>query len=454
MSLHQSKLWPVHPQPFEDEVLSSWVSRIGSAADLSLTSFRKLCLPAKARQIDLDQVDDPEFFETLASGTGVSVEEVRRLGYASDEGRVYSRYAFHNPEWVAPRTLGDLSKRVPSIPYCPSCLAEDQEPYYRKSWRYAFYPVCPKHGLLTNDCPTCKRPYSYLHGVRFNTGRGGSESIGVCRFCGEHFSANPIQGLNERAQIEVIEIQGKIQDALNCGWFEIAGHTPVHVCMYLCGLRDLTNMFLHESYGEAARRWVTAEAGMSFIEKEWIQPPASIESLPAATRAWGILFASWLAEEWPSRFVSMVGALRTDGFRIRRPRTAQAAWLRHASVDNLFAKKVFPSKDEIDSARQALAKKRHWSPNQIELDHFMQTGMVPPIKPLIAPVPLEVKLNRERYDTPKKEDPPRRAPVRELYNYVVPANDLPESLCGLDDNCTALRPLVSWLRAKRATPNS
>jgi hypothetical protein len=69
MAFHQSAIWPIHPQPIEGEVLSSWVSRIGSAADLSLLQFRKLCLPKKRGQgVDLDQFDDSDFFEALASG--------------------------------------------------------------------------------------------------------------------------------------------------------------------------------------------------------------------------------------------------------------------------------------------------------------------------------------------------------------------------------------------------
>jgi hypothetical protein len=41
-------LWPIHPKPFRDEILSSWLSRIGNAFGLSLHNFGKASLPSLA----------------------------------------------------------------------------------------------------------------------------------------------------------------------------------------------------------------------------------------------------------------------------------------------------------------------------------------------------------------------------------------------------------------------
>jgi hypothetical protein len=48
----------------------------------------------------------------------------------------------------------DIFNRQPIFRFCPHCIAE--EPYIRKSWRYAFSYACPDHGcLLLERCTEC-----------------------------------------------------------------------------------------------------------------------------------------------------------------------------------------------------------------------------------------------------------------------------------------------------------
>lgn len=40
--------------------------------------------------------------------------------------------------------------------FCPTCLAEDAVPYFRKRWRIALNTVCTRHGtMLLDRCPAC-----------------------------------------------------------------------------------------------------------------------------------------------------------------------------------------------------------------------------------------------------------------------------------------------------------
>ncbi len=46
--------------------------------------------------------------------------------------------------------------------YCPACLEEDLDPYFRYSWHLPFVTVCPVHRLLLRDrCPHCHAPVNY-----------------------------------------------------------------------------------------------------------------------------------------------------------------------------------------------------------------------------------------------------------------------------------------------------
>ncbi|MDD5250600.1 MAG: TniQ family protein, partial [Rhodocyclaceae bacterium] len=204
----QTSLWPIHPKPFDGEILSSWLSRIGDGLGLSLYQFRKLCLPKTVGESsDIDQITNPDFFEALSRGAGITADQARRTGFVSDEGRVYSRLVFNNLEWIAPLSIMDKGRRRASLPFCPSCLATDKVPYYRKHWRYGFHPVCPEHGLLTNLCPECQQHYVYVGPDQTGGVNVPSGVIGVCRQCETRFRRTTIPGLEHSVLQLVTEIQ-------------------------------------------------------------------------------------------------------------------------------------------------------------------------------------------------------------------------------------------------------
>jgi len=40
--------------------------------------------------------------------------------------------------------------------FCPQCLAEDGQPYFRREWRLATTIACARHGIrLLDRCPDC-----------------------------------------------------------------------------------------------------------------------------------------------------------------------------------------------------------------------------------------------------------------------------------------------------------
>jgi len=81
--------------------------------------------------------------------------------------------------------------------YCPQCLLEDGDPYFRKEWRVAFITTCTRHQCMLRDrCMECGA------GVAFHRGDMGSpesqhrDSISDCYACGASLAAklaNPIE---------------------------------------------------------------------------------------------------------------------------------------------------------------------------------------------------------------------------------------------------------------------
>jgi hypothetical protein len=75
--------------------------------------------------------------------------------------------------------------------YCPKCLAEGQEPYFRRTWRVGYYTFCPEHLVMLHDaCPECGAPVA-LH--RRDIGKGIDESMALsnCHVCQYDYRAGP-----------------------------------------------------------------------------------------------------------------------------------------------------------------------------------------------------------------------------------------------------------------------
>lgn len=80
-------LWPIHPKPYPDELLSSWLMRIAIQLGLNLNHLCRLLLDGKkAPPREIDRVYSEILIKRLAEGTGQSQEVVRKATLVDDEG--------------------------------------------------------------------------------------------------------------------------------------------------------------------------------------------------------------------------------------------------------------------------------------------------------------------------------------------------------------------------------
>lgn len=458
----QASLWPVHPKPLDGEVLSSWLNRIAQGNGLTASQFRKLCLPKRPGQgADIDQIDDRGFFEALADGAGVSLDQAWQTGYASDEGRVFSGLTFNNLEWIAPPTIKGYMVRHHSLPFCPSCLAEDPVPYYRKHWRYAFNVVCPQHGLLTNHCPNCQQHYSYLVQEPGMVVHHSSGSMGICPNCNRRFQAKRSVMLSAEQHSQLTEIQNRIKTGLDSGWIDIPGQEHVHVCMYLRGLHDLAMIGMSRRHGAEVVDWISRQSGYSMPEWSNEVTAVSLESQPAVNRVSLLLVATWLAEEWPHRMTAMMTALNKTVSQVLPANTERPAWMNHPLIAELSRTQLGRSAEEVEAARQLLVRKQNWAPSKADLNRFMASGEVPLIRPLSTPNSPERneffseadKRGEARHKANSLAAKERKEKPRELY----PQIDIPKEqdvLVDLDDSTQTLNELAQMKRKRKSKPTS
>ena len=160
-----SKLWLYHPKPLPDELLSSWLVRIAHGHGMKLLTFCRVALGTTQdlwfRDIDR-QVPD-WFVRALSEHTGAGVRQIRRASLLDYKGVLYRRYHWSGHQyWLLPLNMVDTSYHHPGMQFCPLCLAEDKEPYFRRRWRVAFYTMCTRHQCMVHDrCPSCGAPVAF-----------------------------------------------------------------------------------------------------------------------------------------------------------------------------------------------------------------------------------------------------------------------------------------------------
>lgn len=145
------------PKPFSNELLSSWLTRMAIEHRRDLSSFISLFIRHNGHEIskiDIDFLYDKKLLETLTRKSNLGAKEILIMSLRSEEGYLFTcNDCLYPPKQI--RKLIDKRTHY-GLLYCPKCLAEDEVPYFRKSWRYAFYNVCPKHKVfLTDRCWKC-----------------------------------------------------------------------------------------------------------------------------------------------------------------------------------------------------------------------------------------------------------------------------------------------------------
>ena len=158
-------LWPAHPHSYKGECLSSWLIRCAHANGMKAQSFCVRTFGHK-RQIwnrDIDRLGPDWLITTMIKKTGASRKEANRTILKFYEKRLFPiLHPSGQLRWVMPLRQYHRTHTWHSMQYCPQCLAEDKEAYYRLAWRLALYTFCPKHQIMIHDrCHSCGSPVEF-----------------------------------------------------------------------------------------------------------------------------------------------------------------------------------------------------------------------------------------------------------------------------------------------------
>ena len=237
------KLFPVHRKPKCDELLSSWIVRLSLAHGLPLVDFvsnfplkRKLHV-SSIKDIDLNRRNhrlNPNtrmtaFLEALSEKTATPIKRVRETTLDEYEGRLYHKlFDSKLYSWIAPWDFSMYGgKDKFGMQACPLCLAEDEEPYFRRSWRLAFVVSCPQHQcLLVDRCPTCGEPIRFQRSALqwFHSPIKAMTRCYKCKFDFRALSRLHLQTDETRAvEPQILEFQEYLVRAAKQGYVEVKG---------------------------------------------------------------------------------------------------------------------------------------------------------------------------------------------------------------------------------------
>ena len=125
-------LWPIHPKPLDDELLSSWMIRLARAYEIKPVSFWRLFWPVNFRHVDVDAPGG--LLDLLAMKTATPFERTVQTTLTAIAQEQYDV---------------TLTRR-----FCQKCLAADPEPYFRRRWQLCSFLLCDLHGIpLITGCP-------------------------------------------------------------------------------------------------------------------------------------------------------------------------------------------------------------------------------------------------------------------------------------------------------------
>ncbi|MFY4818410.1 TniQ family protein [Aliarcobacter butzleri] len=211
----QDYFFLIVPQPLEDELLSSWLTRVAIEHRRQFPIFLTLFVKKEGNQIsriDIDFLYDEKLFESLSNKSNLTKEDIFKMSLRSEEGYLFScNNCLYPPLQI--RKLTD--KRTHNgLMYCPKCLAEDKIPYFRKKWRYEFYNACPKHKVfLTDRCCRCYEKINFAKIKHF-------KEICICHKCEKDFRENLVIKINSNFEYGLKAINW-FEKGLNDGYFII-----------------------------------------------------------------------------------------------------------------------------------------------------------------------------------------------------------------------------------------
>ncbi len=236
----QISLWPFHFKPLEDELLSIWLIRLAHAHGYKVEQLCTMLL-GRGRRLwnsDVDKFQPPLLRDALKRVTGITDAQLDAASLHSFEGYISDYFNAQGGScWIVPLHIYHRSRKSPGLSYCPTCLANDSVPYFRRAWRLSFVTVCPRHGMeLLDACPECSAPLApHRVDIGPNGFMPGPDRIVYCPACGLDLR----KAASSASQPLLLDWTSRLLAASREGYIGWGSRDDVHSVLLFNGLRRL-----------------------------------------------------------------------------------------------------------------------------------------------------------------------------------------------------------------------
>jgi hypothetical protein len=286
------RLWPIHCNPYDDETLSSWLSRLSRAYGANPIHFYIQALPHfNVWRRDVDKGTNNDLLLALAAKTSTPYKRVLGttirgyLGYLREDltGRPRS-------PWLLPVGLRTSTRCQPWLQYCPQCLQADTDPYFRRCWRLAFVTVCAKHKrLLLDRCESCSAV------INFQCLPGDAETITQCYHCRHDLRLAQAPPIGESVEYDhLAQFQTFLLSAMRRGQGRLWGVSAIQGAPFLKDVYKCMMFFLSIIHAPAFREAFGEYLLPSFFDSHLtLTRQRSLERLGVEDRQAFMVFISW-----------------------------------------------------------------------------------------------------------------------------------------------------------------
>jgi hypothetical protein len=286
------RLWPIHGNPYHDELLSSWLSRLSRAYGANPIQFCTQALSAPiVWQRDIDTGIDNALLLELGAKTATARQRVLGTTVRGYRGYVAAdRIALKHFPWLLPMGLRGTTRSRPWLQYCPQCLQGDADPYFRRSWRLAFVTICPEHKhRLLDRCTNCHAP------VNFHWLPGDAETMTWCYHCGHDLRWTHALPIDEgREYRRLSQFQASLLRTMRRGKGQLWGLNVTQGASFLQGVYKLMQFFLTKMHAPVFQEAFNEYMHPSFFASDLTATRhRSFEGLDADNRLVFMLFISW-----------------------------------------------------------------------------------------------------------------------------------------------------------------
>ena len=269
------------PKPYDDECLSSWLTRLARANLCDPYLFVKHYFKANLWAKDIDKYLDEKHINVLCNLTPYSKKKITRL--LMPQYKFYgieSRLSNNSEITLLNSTLKGFRKTKPWLQYCPLCLKESA--YYSKYWRLAHATVCPMHKLkLYDKCFKCNEPINFHRlDVRY-------DSMLRCDKCLELLTNAPIIKIKDTALISITQ---QVITASQRHWIKWQS-LDMHSFLFFKGLAFLI---------KGIRRSI-----FCLLNDRIKQQKPNFTTLPLNTRLEIMRIVARLLSDWPDNIIAL-----------------------------------------------------------------------------------------------------------------------------------------------------